>query len=400
MIDIKTQNLPIDSLDMIESSLLKLQNWLDNNGWEGFDPYDALNSELICKLSCNKKILKIIYTQALKRISWNIRSLLKMNPSINPKGMGLFASSYIELFRSTKEKNFLDKAIFCLDWLENNCSAEFSGRCWGYNFDWQSRGFFLPKNTPTIVNTSFISNAFLDAYELFNEKKYLDIAESSCNFIINDLNTTKEGESICFSYTPIDKTQVYNASLLGAYLLARVYSHTKDKYLLEIADKAVNFVINHQNPDGSWYYGNAPFYRWIDGYHSAFVLEYLNDYINISENFDLMPMLKKGMEYYKENLFTNNYIPKFRNNSLYPIDIHCCASAIITFTKLKHLHDDNLLWGYKVFNWTVKNMQDKDGFFYFQKHKFFTNKIPYIRWGQAWMLRAISILLNEVLNKN
>jgi len=38
-------------------------------------------------------------------------------------------------------------------------------------------------------------------------------------------------------------------------------------------------------------------------------------------------------------------------------------------------------------------MQDKEGYFYYRIYKNnYVNKMPYIRWGQAWMLRALSYL--------
>ena len=44
----------------------------------------------------------------------------------------------------------------------------------------------------------------------------------------------------------------------------------------------------------------------------------------------------------------------------------------------------------KVLNWTIDNMQDKDGYFYYQINKYFSSKISYMRWAQAWMFYALS----------
>jgi hypothetical protein len=41
-------------------------------------------------------------------------------------------------------------------------------------------------------------------------------------------------------------------------------------------------------------------------------------------------------------------------------------------------------------------MQDKEGYFYYQKRKYFTNKISYMRWTQAWMFFALTIYLKEI----
>jgi hypothetical protein len=50
--------------------------------------------------------------------------------------------------------------------------------------------------------------------------------------------------------------------------------------------------------------------------------------------------------------------------------------------------------------WAINNLQDRAGFFYFQRHRFYTIKIPYMRWAQAWMLYALSLYLSKTPGKN
>ena len=40
--------------------------------------------------------------------------------------------------------------------------------------------------------------------------------------------------------------------------------------------------------------------------------------------------------------------------------------------------------------WTLRKMQSRKGFFYYQKNRFLTNRISYMRWAQAWMFYALS----------
>lgn len=265
--------------------------------------------------------------------------------------------------------------------------------CWGYNFDWQSKAFFLPQHTPTVVATSFIANAFLDAYEVFKEERFLKIARSSSDFICCDLNRTHEGENFCFSYSPLDKTTIHNANILGAHLLARTASLTGEEELKRTAFNSIKFVIDHQNPDGSWYYGTKPHHRWIDNFHTGFVLESLFDYINFTSKFKLRSNLKKGLKFYQDNFFLADGTPKYYHDRIYPIDIHSCAQSIITLVKLAPVSEQNQKLAEKAALWSLANMQDSQGYFYFQKKRFFNNKIAYMRWSQAWMLKALVTLL-------
>jgi hypothetical protein len=128
----------------------------------------------------------------------------------------------------------------------------FSGAAWGYNFDWQSRHFFAPKGTPTIVPTAFAARALLEAARVFDNPEFLEIARSVCDFILEDLLRTVETENeVCFSYSPNDQTQIFNASLLAAEILAEVGAATGETSLQTMAIKAARFVIRRQQEGGS-----------------------------------------------------------------------------------------------------------------------------------------------------
>jgi hypothetical protein len=272
-------------------------------------------------------------------------------------------------------------------------NREYSGACWGYNFDWQARAFFQPKNTPTVVASTFVANALLDAYEITKDQKLLNTAVSTSSFILKDLNRTysKQG-NFCFSYSPLDKTAVFNASLLGSRILSRIYSYTGEKKLIEEAKKSVEFCCSYQQNNGSWVYGTLPFHQWIDNFHTGYNLECISEYMKYSHDSSYSENLEKGFEYYLKTFFTKDGIPKYYNNSVYPIDIHSPAQFIITLDKLGKLCEQKEIAN-TVLNWTIKNMRSKKGYFYFQINSFFSSRIPYIRWAQAWMFYSLSTYL-------
>lgn len=386
-------------MGIYEDSLEKLLPFCERENWRGYDPYDGLNSRIFQIFPIRNKFTRLAFIQFLKRVPFNLRKLFLIKKGLNPKGLGLFAAGYLKLYECFELKEYRWKAIHFLDLLEQLSLKGYSGYCWGYNFDWQSRAFFVSQGTPNLVCTTFIVNAFLDAYEILKNEKYLRVAQSSCEFIVNDLNITREDEAICFSYTPLDKTQIHNANLLAATLLARVYSHTRGKNLLKFASEAVKFLVKYQNKNGSWYYGNLVSQRWIDNFHTGFNLVALKEYIDFSESRYFCSALEEGFRYYKENLFLRDGTPKYYHDKIYPIDIHSVAQSIVTFVKLKDLSGGNIDQALKIAQWGIENMQDERGFFYFQKHRYFTDKTPYIRWSQAWMAYALSILIDALKNE-
>ena len=383
------------------TSLQRLEQWLTHNGWVGFDPYDVKGSDLY--LTFQKfPIIRYPLSNSVEFFPRLTRTLFRIQPAYNAKAMALFARGYLNLYRSMAEEKFLEKAKYCLNWLINNPSPGYSGYCWGYPFDWQSV-IFIPKGTPSSVVTSQAAHAFIDAYEITHNQEYLDIACSCCSFFLHDLkrdNVTPE--SLCFSYTPIDTYHVHNANLWTASVLIRIGSNISNPDLKETALKAYRYTINHQNNDGSWIYWGPPdsYNRVIDNYHTGFVLECLNiARRNLRNQWEWDTPLLKGLDYYKKHLFLEDGTPRLRNDATYPIDIHSCAQAIITFAEFADVDLELKDLLEKVVNWSIANMQDQSGYFYYRKYKNRIDRMPYIRWGQAWMLRAMSCLCMSNLNE-
>lgn len=391
----------------IKDAFIALLKYVDKQGLMGWDPYDGLNSKFFQSLPVVSKnrYFRLAWMQFIKHMPINLRPLVGISKGYNPKALGLFLSGFCNLYQleSSALSNLgLSKAVlkeridFLVKKIPELQSEGRSGSCWGYNFDWQARAFFQPRYTPTVVATTFIGSALLDAYEITREENLLKMVRSSCDFILKDLNRTYDDKgNFAFSYSPLDKTVVFNASLLGSRLLARVYSFTKENELINAAMKSVAFCCDHQKPDGSWGYGTLYFHQWIDNFHTGYNLECIADYIKYSGDHSFEDNLQNGFEYYINTFFTENGIPKYYSNSKYPIDIHAPAQLVITLSKSGKFNENRELVD-KVLNWTILNMQSDKGYFYFQKNKYFTSKIPYMRWSQAWMFYALCEYLLQI----
>ncbi len=374
----------------------KLRSWISENSWEGWDPFTGLSSPFAKYLTLNNKYLRIFFQQFFKRFPINLRAFFRIRKEVIPKTMGVLSSAYLLLYRCFKDKGYLNKTKFFLEWLIKNAYTEYSGYCWGLNSDYQSRGVYNKKGIPDIVTTYYNANAFLDAYELMKNPRYLEIAKSSCDFILKDLGFIKNGDTLCIGYYPCKKSQVHNANMFGVALLSRAYYNIGEKYLLEIANKAVKYTMKYQRYNGSWFYSEAPKYGWVDNFHTGYILESLYYYINYTRNFEFMPNLLKGLEFYKVNLFLPDGTPKYYHNKTYPIDIQCSAQAIQTFAVLNSIDKKYLDMAKKVAKWTVENMQDESGYFYYRKYRFYINKTPYMRWGESTMLLALAHMMKAI----
>jgi hypothetical protein len=151
----------------IFQSIERLNHWLEENNYRGYDTFDGLNARFLRPLTFETKFLRQVLQQAVRRFPVNLRPALGIRKDYSTKGMGFLARGFIRLHKATGKQVWRDKAEFALQWLIENQSPGYSGACWGNHFDYQSRGFYLPKRVPTIVWTSLIGHAFLDAYDHF-----------------------------------------------------------------------------------------------------------------------------------------------------------------------------------------------------------------------------------------
>ena len=396
----------------IESVLNKLEYFFQSNDWKGWDPYDGLNSPFLNFLTFQKKWSRIAVIQFMKRSRVNLRPLFGIPKMHNPKAMGLLASAYALRYKHTKNDAYLNKTRKILDWLIAHSTGT-NSYAWGHNFNWQSSVFYVPRGIPTVVNTVFIANAFLDAYTITKEESYLEVARSACDFILKDLNRSyikdirfadpkihkssiEHPETpFCFSYTPLDSNCTHNANLLAVELLTRVHHYTKEQILLENASMALKYTLSLQNPDGSWFYGVGNKQKYIDNFHTGFVLVSLANIAQYSDLDDAQYIrnMKNAYNYYKLTFFEEIGRPHYYHNKIYPIDLHCSAQGIITYLRFKDIDKEAVKIARNIADWTMINMWDhENGYFYFQMKKRTINRVPYLRWPNVWMYLALAKL--------
>jgi rhamnogalacturonyl hydrolase YesR len=370
----------------------RLSDWLERNDYRGYDTFDGLNARFLRSLTFNSKFLRTVLQQGVRRFPINLRPVLGIAPNRSTKGMGFLARGFLRLHEATGDAVWAQKAESALQWLVENRSAGYSGACWGNHFDYQARGdFYLPKGVPTVVWTSLIGHAFLDAHDHLQGNGFLRVAASACEHILRDVRASEEGDSVCISYTPIHSSQVHNANTLAAGLLARTYSRTGNEAYRALAEKAIRYTVRHQRPDSSWYYGEAPYRHWVDNFHTAYVLDSIKHYAQGTGDDSYDQNLMNGYKYWKKAFFLPDGTPRYYHNKTSPIDIQCCSQAIDTLVFFHDRDAESVALALKVAKWTIEHMQDSAGYFYYRWYsRWLVNKTPTLHWGQATMLCALA----------
>mgnify|MGYP001076834984 CR=1 FL=1 len=390
-------------------SFVTLRDYCEKEGFKGWDPYDGLNSRIFQAIPFLKKsaLCRLVTIQGFKRSPINLRPLALVPKEYNAKGIGLFLQGYCNIYKAVNAnlglenklgtKKVLLKRINELAELLILLQSEgYSGACWGYNFDWQARRLFLfPKYTPTVVATNFCAIALMDAYEVTQNEDYLKIALSAANFVLGDLHRAEYNKGFLFSYSPLKGNDtVFNASLLGSKLLACCYHYTSKKEYMEKARASVLACCNAQRDDGSWLYGMLPVQNWIDSFHTGYNLDGLIAYEEQTGDNSFHVNIEKGFTFYIEHFFEKDGCPRYYHDRKYPIDIHCPGQLLITLCRLHRLNDYREFVE-KVLEWTIANMQDKRGYFYYQLKPGMSSKISYMRWSNAFMFNALSFYILE-----
>ncbi len=396
----------------IIDSFNNLKSYCEAEQFKGWDPFDGLNSKVLQTILPLKHsaILRLVVIQGFKRCPWNLRKALAVPKQYNCKGLGLFLQGYCNLYKLLEQKPSLVKELGSKEIVLSRIhelskllidlrSKGYHGSCWGYNFDWQSRRLFLfPAYCPTVVATNFCSTALMDAYEVTGNNEYLDVALDSANFILKDLHLDEYEGGEMISYSPLHGNDlVSNASLLGSKALAYCYKYTGNKKYLEVARSSVRACCKGQREDGAWTYSQIPPKLWVDSFHTGYNLDGLIAYEEQTGDKDYQKNIEKGFDYYIKHFFNEDGSPNYYDNQQYPIDIHCPGQLLVTLHRL-HKFEEYSDLAERVLDWTIQNMQDKKGYFYYQMKKGISSKIPYMRWSNAFMFYAMSYYLMDIYN--
>jgi rhamnogalacturonyl hydrolase YesR len=381
-------------MNEIQNSAEKVSSWVEEHGYRAYDPGDG-DMSFLRYFTFNAHFPRRLLTAAVLRTPFHIRPWIGIRPHTSTKGMGYMGWGYVKMFALRGEETYRQRAEHCFDWLMENRSPGYEHYCWGNHFAFSTRGGTIPKNMPTIVWSSLIGLAFLEAYEVLGNPKYLEVAVSVTRWV-KSLPREQTTSGLCISYVPFAQSSIHNSNMLGAALLARVSVHTGDHEARELAREAMKYSCTRQNADGAWFYGEATKYHWIDNFHTGYNLDCLKRYIDSTADREYESNLSSGFRYFKLHFFEPDGRPKYYHDKSGPTDIQCAAQAIDTLAFFSDNDPEAMELSVKVAFWTINNMQARDGHFYYRDLGWKMVKTPMFHWGQGTMFKALAHLLGKL----
>lgn len=385
-----------------ETALERVWTFCTERDWEGFDPYDGLRAQAPWVRWLRRfRAGRLALIQGVRRSPVDLRPPLGIAPHRNPKALALGLLAAARLAGLDRWRPIaLAEADRLARMLLSDAQPTPSGRGWGYPFDWQSRAFFQPAGTPTVVCTGFAVRALDLGLGLLDEEvapAARGAIEAASRFVLDDLRRTANEHGFCFSYSPRDRSTVINATLLGAETVARAARLAGEREPFEEVAPTLEWALAHQRADGGWPYGLGPSHGFEDAFHTGFNLLSLRAVREAAGALGLdaealVPedRLLAGYRHYRSAFFDADGRPWYYRDRPWPIDTHAAAVGILTFLAFRDLDPDACARAGRTVHWSLENLWDPRGWFVFRRGPRLTNRIPYLRWTQAWALAALA----------
>lgn len=315
-----------------------------------------------------------------------------------------YAMGFAYLYEATGEKAHLARAEHFLRELIKSRASAFKEFCWGYPFDWVTRNGVMHAQTPLITSTPYMFEAFLQVHRLAPSEEWRAILESIARHATADIKAFPTSEKASSSaYGPHDGGGVINAAAYRSFLLTSASQALGNDEYWKMAERNLYFVLENQNPDGSWYYAVDGVRDFIDHFHTCFVMKALAKVHALTGHADCLAALKRGTDYYLNNLFDADGLPKPFTKAprltVYKRELYDCAESINLCVLLRDRFPAYQAKLEQVLGGILADWVQPSGPFRARKLHFGWDNVPMHRWGQSQMFRSLAFYLRESRGK-
>jgi hypothetical protein len=389
----------------IEKAIGRFTRWLDQYGETSYDHQSYFASDLgrsakalyyrkplLGTLAVSPMILSEAFVPSARSLFWK-RQRFPIADAHYAMGYALLADAY-------KQDSHLSRAIHFLEVLKETRCKGFNHFCWGYPFNWETRNGTLWEGTPMITSMPYVYEAFRQVYQLDGDSQWLEVLHSMAQHALEDyqdFEVSPEASTCCYCPGPRNSSGVINASAYRAFLLTQAaFDFSEEKYR-KIAERNLNFVLDSQNANGSWYYSIDNVRDFVDHFHTCFVLKALAKIEQITGSPRCRSAIERGVNYYAKNLFDADGLPKPFSKpprlTVYRRELYDYAECINLCVLLQGQFPelDRILS--QVVNDVIQRWQKSDGAFRARELLFGWDNVPMHRWAQSQMFRSLSFFL-------
>ena len=393
----------------VETAVRRFIRWLDQYGETSYDHQSYFASGLARSakalyyrkplwgtLAVSPMIFSEAFLPGARRFFWKRQRF--------PIADAHYAMGFAFLAAIKEEESYLKRAVHFLKVLEQTRCKGFRHYAWGYPFNWETRNGTLKQGTPMITTVPYVYEAFRQVYELDHDPQRLDVMRSIAQHALEDYQDFQlsPGVSTC-SYCPSkdDSRGVINASAYRAFLLTRAAVDFSDEKYQKVAERNLNFVIESQNPDGSWFYSIDKTRDFVDHFHTCFVLKALAKIEPLTGSSQCREAIERGVKYYVRNLFDSAGFPKpFSKRprlTVYKRELYDYAECINLGALLSgQFPEFDGVWSMALSDLLLR-WQKSDGSFQARELMVGWDNVPMHRWAQSQVFRSLTFFLAENL---
>jgi len=366
---------------------------LESQGFGGWDPYDGLNATRVPRFAVSSHRRKQIVAQLFKRSPDAARRALGVPKAVSAYTLGHVLTAYARLHTAGLLPDAGIRAQNVVRMLREASLPGWSGACWGYHFDVRTRFGGYDAHTPNAIVTSFVAKGVAEATRAGLIDGH-DLLEGACTFITRDLARVEDDRGLCFLYTPDAIGVVHNANALCAQvlMLGAVVAGLPTQ---DDAVSSARHTASYQRSDGAWPYAEKENGRWVDSFHTGFVLESLHAVAEAVDDAALRTSVRKGMGFYLERLFDSDGAPRYYDTRPLPYDALSAAEGIEVLATLGDVDDRAAPVCQRLLAWTSAHLIDEAGRVAYRRGRFLTDRREFPRWSGAPLCSALSTLCDS-----
>ncbi|KJE34421.1 hypothetical protein UF64_15215 [Thalassospira sp. HJ] len=328
----------------------------------GADPFDGLESAVFRASRLGRfRLARLAWLQAIKRGPDVLRKAARIPLMVNPKTLALLGGAA--------------KGVVLCDVRDQLLKMQNPDGGWGYPFEWQARAFHACRHQSSAIVTSFVVDALIES-GLAKDHPTLQQAAS--------LIESKLWRGGYFTYFDHTNVEIHNASLWAAFALHRVIG-PNDK-----TTQAVERVRAAQKADGSWPYGTRSHHRFVDGFHTGYVLDLLDRFRAAGMN-GVSDAIARGWQFCRAQCFDQYGLPRSYAGRDGYLDAHAVAQAMGSLIRFGDTGG-----AMRIAVWSAEKLFDSErDLFFAGLGRWEPDRRNYIRWTQAWMVWALSIVIEK-----
>jgi hypothetical protein len=371
--------------------------WCAAEGFQGYDPYDGCNTRHACLLRHAPVRLFLTYFHKFSPV--NFRPALGVRKMTNLTALALISSALVRTRRDegTRERvrGFIERI------LGRSLQPRYGFHCWsGNGLAIQSRQGYSSPTVPGVIGTEACARALFDFSRAWPDPELDAVVLSVRDFLLEVLLEDR-GELVFFRYKPTTPAHLltFNASMKALAFVADVNRSFGLPDENDVLRRAMRTLLGFQQADGAWNYSvdlRTGLERPQIDFHQGYMLDGILSFLEAAgPDADCEAAYRRGIAFYRSRQFTPDGRCHYRYPRSWPANIHNQAQGIVTFARYGHRDPQAADFARTVAEWTLRNMYDERGYFHYLRYPLFTNRIPFIRWGQAAMLYALAHLLER-----